>query len=79
MELRQAMEGLFTLTDCEDPEQPDGQCNLLAQYTEDWRRDRIGRRHRHLGEREQAGITDAVIEAATQLSREARRRAGIDQ
>ena len=79
VELRQAMERLVTLTDCEDPEGPDGHGNLLAQYIEDWRRDRVSRRYRHLGEREQTDLTDAVIEAAMLLCGEARRLTGMDQ
>ena len=38
--------------------------NLLAQYIDDWRKDRIDRRPRPLDGQEQADITDAVIEAA---------------
>ena len=79
VELRQAMERLFTLTDCEDPEEPGGQGNLLAQYTGDWRRDRVGRRYRLLGEREQTDLRDAVIEAAIRLCGEARRLTEMDQ
>ena len=79
VELHQAVERLFTLTDCEDPEEPDGQGNLLAQYTDDWRKDRVNRRYRRLSEREQTELTDAVIEAAMQLCEEAGRLTGIDQ
>ena len=70
-ELRRAMERALTLTGCDDAEEPDGRGNLLAQYIDDWRRDRVGRRHSSLEEQEQEDITDAVIEAATRLYGEA--------
>ena len=76
-ELRRAMERVLTLTDCEDAEVPGDRSNLLAQYIEDWRKDRIDRRPRPLGEQEQRDITDAVIEAATRLCWEARRLTGM--
>ena len=76
--LRQAMERLLTLTACEDSEGPDGQGNLLAQYIDDWRKDRINRRYRRLSEREHQDITDAVIEAANRLCGEAQRLTGIE-
>ena len=71
------MERVLTITDCADPEQPDGRGNLLARYIDDWRRDRMGHRDRSLGEQEEADITNLVIEAATRLCEEARRLTGI--
>ena len=76
-ELRRALERALTLTGCEDSEQPDGRGNLLAQYIDDWRRDRVGSRHSSLEEQEQADIMEAVIEAATRLCGEACRLTGI--
>jgi hypothetical protein len=76
-ELRQALEEVSSLTDCEDEEQPDARGNLLAQYIDDWRRDRIDRSYRRLDDQEQADLTKAVIEAATQLCEEARRLVGL--
>ena len=70
-ELHRAVERALTLTYCDDAEEPDGRGNLLAQYIDDWRRDRVGRRARPLDGQEQADITDAVIEAATRLCEEA--------
>ena len=71
------MERALTLTGCEDSEQPDGRGNLLAQYIDDWRRDRVGRRHSSLEEQEQVDITEAVIEVATRLCGEACRLTGM--
>ena len=76
-DLRRAMERVLMLTDCDDAEGPDGRGNLLAQYIDDWRKDRIDRRPRPLDGQEQAEITDAVIEAATRLCVEARRLTGM--
>lgn len=69
-ELRQAMERGSSLTDCEDEEEPNVRSNLLAQYIEDWRKDRIDHRYRRVSKQEKGGITGAVIEAATQLCAE---------
>ena len=76
-ELRQAVERVLSLTDCEDEEQPGGRGNLLAQYIDDWRQDRIDRSYRRLDEQEQADLTEAVVQTATQLHEEARRLVGL--
>lgn len=68
----------MTLADDEDPEEPGEPGNLLAQYIDDCRRDRVDCRYRRLGEREQRDLTDEVIEAAMQLCGEARRLTGMD-
>ena len=75
-ELGRAVEQVLTLTNCDDPESHDGRGNLLAQYIDDWRRERVNRRRRNPEKQERDALRDAVVKAATLLGQEAHRLLG---